>query len=141
MSSSFAELIKTLRRESLELQSAHRRSTLTMQTTSKSITVPISATANQYGSARPNKMPIIGASFNSSNPQIYMVAFDNSDPASPFPFFDSVALAGQGNEVMIKLNLGYIYGQTPGATISTSVKINFISSGDFTLRVVQNGSD
>lgn len=141
INSNFAKLIKTLQRETLDIKNTHRRSTLTVETITKSILVPVSATVNSSGGARPNKQPIIGVEFNSEEPQLFMTSFDNADPAAPFGINWNETVITTDGKTRVRLDLGYVNGQTPGRVITANFTLYFTSTGDFTLSIIQPGSD
>lgn len=135
MSSSFAKLIKELKRESLEIKNTHRRSTLTVETVTRKITVPISAVADSSGKAWPTS-PKIKITFNSDEPQLYMVTFDNTDPLDPFVLNNPTKMVTNTGENVLLLDIGEAEGQTPGATVTANPDIYITSTGDFTLTLI-----
>lgn len=135
MSGSFAKLIKMLKRETLEIKNTHRRSTLTVETVTRKITVPITATANASGIAIPTS-PVIKITFNSDEPQLYMVTFDSTDPLDPFVLNNPTKMVTASDENVLLLDIGEAGGQTPGATVTANPDIYITSTGDFTLTLI-----
>lgn len=129
----FDALIKNIKRELIDIKNAPRRSTLTLQTISKSITVSFSATADQWGGAYATTIPVVNINFEDDIPQIWMASFDSKTPASPFPMQFVTNLATNGNNGAVVINPGRLEGLNPGQTYTASVKINIIATGDFTL--------
>ena len=139
MSGSFAKLIKTLKRETLEIKNTHRRSTLTVETVTKSISVNASTTASSAGYATLSQFPVVGVTFNTTDPQLIMVSFDDDGAASPFGIsFATISTTQEGTyAIMIELFQGE--GLTPGTAVNVNFNVNVTSTGDFTLQVLQNG--
>lgn len=129
----FDALIKSLQREVIDQKTAPRRSTLTLQTITKSITVSASATANGSGIAVPSTLPVVNINFDGDLPQIFMASTDTTTPSSPFRFDGFTSLNKDDNDAAVVVDIGQAAGQTPGATVTTSFKVNITSTGNFTL--------
>lgn len=140
MSSNFARLIKMLQRESLELKNTHRRSTLTVQTITKSIQVSATSTANDRGWAPIANPPVIEIAFNTTDPQLISVTFNDPNDASPFGISYPDIATTEAGKYMVGINLDAAEGQSAYATVSATLTVNITSTGDFTLRVLRNGS-
>lgn len=129
----FAKLIKDLKRETLEIKNTHRRSTLTVETITKSITIPASAVVDSYGVA--SYTAYIRITFNSNEPQIGMVSFDDASAASPFVMSSADPVITNDGKTVIILIVERT-GQTPGDTLSANIKLSYTSTGDFTLALI-----
>lgn len=129
----FAKLIKDLKRETLEIKNTHRRSTLTVQTITKSITVPLSAVVDQYGEAAVRVR--IKITFNTDEPQIGMLTFNDVDACHPYTaFFRDQSIIDNRNMVVALLFTAWT--GNPGDTITSSTVCNYTSTGDFTLAII-----
>lgn len=141
MSNNFSKLIKTLRRESLDLKNTHRRSTLTVETITKSIQVTVTTTTDWRGNSLVPNGPVVGITFNTPDPQLLMVSFDSADAPSPHGI-DYPELATNGNgEYTINIFMRGAINQSPNTTYTSRFNVNITSTGDFTLRVIRNGGD
>lgn len=140
-SASFPKLIKALKREALELKNTHRRSTLTVETITKSIQVTVTATTDWRGLALVPNEPVVGVKFNTPDPQLLMVTFDSADAASPFGINYTDISTDDDGEYYVLLWIAAAYNQNPHTTYTATFNVNITSTGDFTLRVVRNGSD
>lgn len=140
LSTSFAKLIKTLQRETLEIKNTHRRSTLTVQTITKSIQVSATKTVDEWGRAYISNPPVIEIAFNTTEPQLIMASFDDPNDASPFGFYFPDIATTEPGKYTLGIWLHAASGQTPSTVVSATFKVNITSTGDFTLRVIRNGS-
>lgn len=133
MKNLFDALIKSLQREVIDQKTAPRRSTLTLQTITKSITVSASATANGSGIATPSTLPVVNIDFDGDLPQIFMASTENTTPSSPFRFDGFTSLNKDNNDAAVIVDIGQATGQPSGATVTASFKVNVTSTGNFTL--------
>ena len=134
MTDPFSKLIKSLKREVLEIKNAPRRSTLTLETVTKSITVQQTATTDGNGYAYAHTLPLINIKFNSDLPQIFMAASESTTPASPFRFDGFFPLSKEApDEAGIIIDAAAIFGAAANTTYTVNIKVYITATGDFTL--------
>ena len=130
----FAKLIKTLQREVVEEKAIRRRSSLTLETMTKSITVGCDiyySGTNWYL----NKAGLVRIAFNTEEPQMFIpVASSPSNRDNRGMTFSNLNLdSGAGVVVIPAFGSYFDGGMAAGQTKTINVKVYITATADFTL--------
>ena len=134
----FAKLIKSLQREALEEKTVRRRSSLTLQTTTKSITLTcrVHYTGSNWFLTKAGLAKI---AFNTESPQIFTAqGTSTSDRGGRGLEFSNFNLdSGAGVIVIPTIGANFDSGMSANTDKDFTVKISITATGDFTLTADQ----
>lgn len=136
MTNPFDKLIKALQRETIDLKTSRRRSSLTLETTTKSIVVQAQATTNGSGNATITKNGLVKIRFATDEPQLFHGALGPANEHDNWPIW-LLQPYNEPDDAGIIVEPSIQYGLTPNTTYNINIKVYVTATGDFTLEADQ----